>query len=118
VHCFGFSDPVLDAFSAASAQSAKKSQTNICHASAFLANSVDWDPHNGDGGSDHDECGDSRRRRRRSQRGLRAERTRLIGHADQPRRENWPLHEPLVFGPLREYDYFRCSIGWAHGKYL
>jgi 15-cis-phytoene desaturase len=38
--------------------------------------------------------------------------------SDQPRCDIWPLHEPLVFAPLREYDYFRYSIGWAHGKYL
>ena len=27
----------------------------------------------------------------------------------------WPLHEPIVFGPLREYDYWRFKIGWSHG---
>ena len=32
--------------------------------------------------------------------------------------EIWPLHEPVVFAPLREYDYCRFKLGWAHGKYL
>lgn len=32
--------------------------------------------------------------------------------------EVWPLHEPLIFAPLREYDYVRFKLGWAHGKYL
>ena len=27
----------------------------------------------------------------------------------------WPLHEPVVFAPLCEYDYWRFKIGWSHG---
>jgi uncharacterized protein with NAD-binding domain and iron-sulfur cluster len=28
----------------------------------------------------------------------------------------WPFHEPLVFAPLREYDYVRFQLGWSHGR--
>ena len=32
--------------------------------------------------------------------------------------EVWPLYEPLIFAPLREYDFVRFKLGWAHGKYI
>jgi uncharacterized protein with NAD-binding domain and iron-sulfur cluster len=44
----------------------------------------------------------------------------ILQHAgsNAARCQIWPLHEPLVFAPLREYDLVRFKLGWAHGKYL
>ncbi|HET6878725.1 MAG TPA: FAD-dependent oxidoreductase [Pirellulales bacterium] len=30
----------------------------------------------------------------------------------------WPLREPDVFAPFREYDLFRFQLGWPHGAVL
>jgi len=30
--------------------------------------------------------------------------------------ELWPFHEPLVFAPLREYDFIRYKLGLPHGS--
>jgi uncharacterized protein with NAD-binding domain and iron-sulfur cluster len=36
--------------------------------------------------------------------------------SDAERCRLWPLHEPLFFGVLREYDYIRFRLGLPHGN--